>query len=149
MTFLPRAASALILAGLAAASASVLVETVSGQTAAPAARPWSVPRLAGGDPDLEGVWNYGTATPLERPAAVDRPNGVTAGGSGGWEKDNAQRRGETTSVTAGPDWWEPQNIILKNRRTSLIVDPPMGGFRRAMPAPGGAAEAPPRGLREP
>jgi hypothetical protein len=126
MTFLLRAASALILAGLAAGSASVLVETVSGQTAAPAARPWAVPRLAGGDPDLEGVWNYGTATPLERPAQWAGRIEITPEEAAAWEKQNSERRGETTAVTAGPDWWEPQNSILKNRRTSLIVDPPDG-----------------------
>jgi hypothetical protein len=125
MTFLPRAAGALILAGLAAGSASVLVETVSGQTATPPARPWAVVRLPGGDPDLEGVWNYGTATPLERPAQWAGRSEITAEEAAAWEKQNAERRGGT-NVTAGPDWWEPQNGILRNRRTSLIVDPPDG-----------------------
>jgi hypothetical protein len=126
MTFLPRAARAVILAALAAGSASVLVETVSGQTAAPSAKPWAVLRLAGGDPDLEGVWNYGTATPLERPAQWAGRTELTPDEAAAWEKQNMERRGETTSVTAGPDWWEPQNSILKNRRTSLVIDPPDG-----------------------
>ena len=125
MTFLPRTARALMLAGLAAGSTSVLVETVSGQTAAPSAKPWAVARLPGGDPDLEGVWNYGTATPLERPAQWAGRTELTAEEAAGWEKQNAERRGGTF-ITAGPDWWEPQNNILKNRRTSLVVDPPDG-----------------------
>ena len=33
-----------------------------------------VPQTAWGDPDLSGVWNYSTLTPLERPSALaDKP----------------------------------------------------------------------------
>ena len=45
---------------------------VFGQAPAPGAGPaapagWSVPRLADGRPDLQGVWENNSATPLERP----------------------------------------------------------------------------------
>ena len=33
-----------------------------------AAQSLSVPRTAAGDPGLQGLWNHGTITPLERPA---------------------------------------------------------------------------------
>jgi hypothetical protein len=125
-----------VTVGLAAAGLlAVLGSSLSGQTnaAAPAptggaggaAKPWTTPRLANGDPDLEGVWNYGTATPLERPAQWAGKTVISEEEAAVWEKQNAGRRGGTY-VTAGPDWWEPQNGILKNRRTSLIVDPPDG-----------------------
>jgi hypothetical protein len=29
---------------------------------------WITPRTPDGKPDLQGVWNFGSATPLERPA---------------------------------------------------------------------------------
>ena len=32
------------------------------------ARPWVAPRAADGHPDLQGVWENNSATPLERPA---------------------------------------------------------------------------------
>jgi hypothetical protein len=36
--------------------------------------PWSVPRLANGQPDLQGTWENNSATPLERPAELaDKP----------------------------------------------------------------------------
>jgi len=123
---------------LAVSLAALAAEVISGQTstaarsstgarqpeAAKAA--WSAPRLPGGEPDLEGVWNYGTATPLERPAQWAGKTVITEEEAAAWEKQNLQRRDTNTAVTAGPDWWEPQNGILKNRRTSLIVDPPDG-----------------------
>jgi len=136
---------AVVLAALTA----MAVEVISGQSN-PAVRPstpartpeaakatWSVPRLPGGLPDLEGVWNYGTATPLERPAQWADKTVLTAEEAAAWEKQNVERRNSNTAVTAGPDWWEPQNSILKNRRTSLIVDPPDGRLPpSALPASG-------------
>src|SRR5437868_678276 len=84
---------------LTATVAAALVDGVDGQsqttaTKAPAApvKTWTVPRLPDGDPDLEGVWNYGTATPLERSpqwagkATLTEPEAVA------WEKQSAQRR---------------------------------------------------------
>jgi hypothetical protein len=104
---------------LAASLSALVVAVVSGQTA------WSVPRLPGGNPDLEGVWNYGTATPLERSPQWAGKTVLTEQEAAAWEKQNEARRGASLN-TAGPDWWEPQNGILKNRRTSLIVDPADG-----------------------
>ena len=34
-----------------------------------AAKPWTPPRTPWGHPDLQGVWDYRTITPLERPGA--------------------------------------------------------------------------------
>src|SRR5207302_4771490 len=38
--------------------------------AAPVDRAWSPPRTPWGDPDIQGVWNDATSTPLERPDRV-------------------------------------------------------------------------------
>ena len=121
---MPSLTAVLCGAGLAV----FLVTTISGQSPASpaaAAKPYAVPKLPGGDPDLEGVWNYGTATPLERPAQWAGRTTISDQEAVAWEKDNAQRRSSVNN-TAGADWWEPQNFILKNRRTALIVDPEDG-----------------------
>src|SRR5713101_7487745 len=39
--------------------------------AAPAATHWTVPRTPDGQPDLQGVWLSNSATPLERPKALE------------------------------------------------------------------------------
>ena len=54
---------------LAALSAAVLLATVpvTGQTRSSAGRTSAPPRTADGHPDLQGIWNNATVTPLERP----------------------------------------------------------------------------------
>ena len=45
----------------------LLPETVTGQTLADETA-WEVPRMADGRPDLQGVWDFRSLTPLERPS---------------------------------------------------------------------------------
>ena len=56
------------VAVLAAMGAIVLVATglLTAQSRE-AAGLWTTPRTAWGDPDLLGIWDYRTVTPLERP----------------------------------------------------------------------------------
>jgi hypothetical protein len=57
---------------------SLATVLVAGQTApaaakaktAAAAKPWTPPRTGWGEPDLEGIWNNSTTTPLERPSEL-------------------------------------------------------------------------------
>jgi hypothetical protein len=120
------------VSGLLVARVEGQSQATAGKTAAPTAKAWTTPRMLGGDPDLEGVWNYGTATPLERSAQWAGKATLTEAEAVAWEKQSAERR-SAGNATAGPDWWEPQNGILKNRRTSLIVDPPDGRLPPAVP----------------
>ena len=114
-----------------AAIVSLAPAFVSGQsrtaTAAASRAPtsWTAPRTAWGDPDFDGVWNFGTMTPLERAAPFADKATLTEEEAAAFERQTIERRANN-NATAGPDWWDLENNVLKNRRTSLIVDPQDG-----------------------
>ena len=117
-----------LLAMVAAASMGVYARAAAQPATAPrpGARASTLPRTPWGAPDLQGVWNYGTMTPLERPPQWAGKEVLTLAEAEAFEKQTVERRADNTSVTAGPDWWELENNVLKNRRTSLVVDPADG-----------------------
>jgi len=86
-------------------------------------------------PDLEGVWNFSTLTPFERPANVGGREFYTREEVEGLEKrvqetggDENRKRGTTADVERAYNdfWWDRGTRIVKTRRTSLIIDPPDG-----------------------
>jgi hypothetical protein len=83
------------------------------------------PRTAWGDPDLQGTWNYATLTPLERPKEFEGKDVLTAEEVAEFERRTGQQRARN-NATAGPDWWDLGSGIMRDRRTSLILDPPNG-----------------------
>ena len=109
--------------------------------AAPAPRPSRpeapsrAPRLNDGRPDLQGVWNFGSATPMERPPQFAGKPVLTAAEaeaflrdlpSGGcrFVKCDGSDTGKLES--AYDDAWYEAGSKLAANRTSLIVDPPDG-----------------------
>jgi hypothetical protein len=79
---------------------------------------------------LDGIWNYATMTPLERPRDLATKAVLTPDEAAEYERQTIARQ-STTNNTAGPDWWDPGTRVLTGGRTSLIVDPPDG----RVPAP--------------
>ena len=75
--------------------------------------------------DLDGIWNYATMTPLERPRDLAAKATLTLAEAADYERQTIDRQSATNN-TAGPDWWDPGTRFLINGRTSLIVDPPEG-----------------------
>ena len=68
-----------VIAALAAAAHAA-------EPAKPAAKKYVVPRTESGQPDLRGVWNYGSDTPFERPAQFKDREFLTP--------ERARRRGD-------------------------------------------------------
>ena len=106
-----------------------------GQSAAGAQTPLpqgDIPRTAWGAPDLQGVYDFGTATPFQRPAELAGRAELTAEEAAVQEQLNAQRfaDGVNTDNLTPPNynnfWFDNGSTVLPTRQTSLIVDPPDG-----------------------
>ena len=95
-------------------------------------------KTAWGAPDLQGVWDFRTITPLQRPEdlgdkaflteeeASAREQAVVERNLELWEAD-ARRTEAGGSVGGYNNFWMDQGTrIVGTRRTSLIVDPPNG-----------------------
>ena len=74
-----------------------------------------IPRTPWGHPDLQGLWNNSTTTPLERLTEGERVQGY-----------RAQRAVIEATGGTGAGWLEQAGAI---DRASLIVDPPDGRIR--------------------
>ena len=99
--------------------------------AAAAGQGWTAPRTPWGEPDLQGVWDFRTVTPMERPDEFEGQEFLTAEEAAGLEQravenqvDRAPRAGDPG--TYNQFWMDTGTNIIGTRRTSLIVDPPDG-----------------------
>ena len=95
----------------------------------------ATPRTPWGAPDLGGVWDFRTLTPLERPEALGdkavlTPEEAAAFRDTALESRNADRRagGARRDVERAYNdfWWDYGDSLTGDLRTSLIVDPPDG-----------------------
>jgi hypothetical protein len=101
---------------------------------------WTPPRTPWGDPDLDGVWNYATMTPLERPREFGDKTVLSPEEAAAYEKRTTDRQANANN-TAGPDWWDPGMQHLRGGRTALLVDPPDGHLPPLTPEAQKAAAA--------
>jgi hypothetical protein len=100
----------------------------------PPTTPW-------GDPDLQGIWNNFTITPLERPAnladqeffSAEEVAALEQQAVAGIERANAPSAVRTEPLPVGGNvgaynsyWTEQGSRVVPSGRTSLIVDPPTG-----------------------
>ncbi len=137
---------------LESVSAAAVVLAVGLSSSAPAAAQ-DAPRTAWGAPDLQGVWDFRTITPLERPEALGDQAFLTEEEAANLEQEvvernvelasRAARRTEVTqSVDRGEEgapgfynnfWLDRGTSTVGTRRTSLIVDPPNGRLPEMSP----------------
>jgi hypothetical protein len=124
----------MILIRFAAWCASALVFVASAQPAKPAISK-AVPRTANGHPDLTGVWNNASLTPLERPASLASQEYFTEQAAAQFEKARLQevnRDRRDGSKQADLDrayneaFFDRGTKVSRTMRTSLIADPPDG-----------------------
>src|SRR2546422_138217 len=93
----------------------------------------TLPRTPDGHPDLQGIWDYRSATPLERPKQFADKEFMTAEEVAAYEQRALEREDgrppddPRTEQSVHPAWWlDYGKTVVKTRRTSLIVDPPDG-----------------------
>ena len=111
-----------------------------------AAAQTAVPRTAWGHPDLQGIWDFSTITPLERPEELADKEFWTAEEAANLEQEVVDRDGrllaraaETTESASQIDfradgtpgfynnfWLDAGSKIVSTGRTSQVVDPPNG-----------------------
>ena len=97
--------------------------------AQPAQGPSTVPRTPWGAPDLQGIWDYATLTPLQRPSAFAGREFLTDEEAAAFEKTSAEGWAGVRSRNRGISndfWFDRATAVSEDQRTSLIVDPPDG-----------------------
>jgi hypothetical protein len=139
-------ATTLLLAGaIGVLAATYGVSHTSTNAQPPDGGTWTQSRTPWGDPDLQGVWRYESAIPLERPARFEGREQLTdaevaqiqkveqeqaAQRLAGAEGAAVGRRSVSESPIRGNEynsfWQDHGRPRQASKRTSLVVDPPDG-----------------------
>jgi hypothetical protein len=128
-------------------SFSVVIAAAFLMPAPSAGQTWTAPRTEDGQPDLRGVWDYRTITPMERPVSLGTKEFFTEEEAANFEKEENQRQNrdlidpEVGGLMYPPGgvvpynefWYDRGNKVVGTRRTSLIVDPPNGRLPEMTP----------------
>lgn len=120
----------LVVAGSVAGQAQA--PAPSAKKAAAAVKKAKLPRTVDGQPDLQGVWNYATVTPLERPDALRGKDVFSEDEAEEYARQEADKADHDKNPPAdivgnyNEFWYDADKKVVGTRRTSLIVDPPDG-----------------------
>jgi hypothetical protein len=116
----------LLVATLALGS-TISVSAQGFSKSSPAAKGWSAGRTPDGQPDLEGVWDAASMTPLERPVELGNKQFYTPEEMAAYEKKRAHdldrdRRDGSAEADLGraynDGWFDRGAYLASDRRTS-------------------------------
>lgn len=120
---------------------TAVVPILAGQSQSRAEPASTAARTPWGDPDLQGIWNNFTITPLERPdsragqafLSAEEAAALEQQAAARVDSQNAPSDIRTEPLPVGGDvgaynsfWTEQGTRGVSTRRTSLIIDPPDG-----------------------
>lgn len=135
LTFARSCALALLVGGSVTMAHIVTAQTGAAPERRAAAAKSGVPRTSDGRPDLQGVWSFESATPLQRPPEFANKAVLTDAEtetflktipSGGCRFVKCDGSAEGRLESAYDDTWYAAGSKLADNRTSLVVDPPDG-----------------------
>ncbi len=124
---------AVCLLPLAAFPQAATKKVTAPKAAAPGGQ--NSPRTPWGAPDLQGIWDFATITPLERPSGLAGKDVFTDEEAAQFEKQTLEQRnqdrrdgGSQADVSRAYNhfWWDFGTNVVASKRTSLVVDPPDG-----------------------
>ena len=118
--------------------AAAVVVAVASLGAVPATAQGDAPRTPWGPPDLQGVWDFRSITPLQRPEDLADKEFLTEEEAAQLEQDVVERdilswnRDSRRTEVGGSVgnynrfWFDRGTTVVGTRRTSLIIYPPNG-----------------------
>jgi hypothetical protein len=134
--------AALALVSAAPATAQAVAKAASPKSAS-TAKGSTVPRTPDGQPDLQGIWNSSSITPLERPVELGNKEFYTKEEAAAYERvrnkdlDRDRRDGSAAQDAArayNDAWFDRGSHLGSTLRTSRVIDPPNGRFPAFTPA---------------
>jgi len=94
-------------------SLSIVIAAAVLAPASAAEQPGAVPRLADGHPDLQGVWDYRTITPMQRPLELGTKEFFASDEeAAAWERSENRRQDRDAEDEGGGETHQPADAAF-------------------------------------